>query len=368
MTDPATGGAPVSAETAVLHVNGDSRGGGADSEATAVEAVAHDPEALRRRWELVLPYREEMLKIARRRLDSREDAEDVVATALMRTVEHPRLDEARVGAFLCTTVMRLAVDVHRDRTRQLAVGKRDATRTLPAGSIDELVCDEHEARWLAAQLQDLPPRERQVLQARLSGLTAQQASEHLGLTLKATENAYTRVRQRAQRLLAATLAGIGILLGAGRRLTKPELALVPVGFATALTLAVVVADGQVTSPAPPPPSGVTLEADTELAEPVDRSADDVPVPPAVEPAPPGPAPGAAVTGPSGEDAAEPGPEPAPTRTEVTAPPAVEEHLGPGSVYVEDRHTDETFEESVQRCINGATSADPLTVPMADPCR
>jgi RNA polymerase sigma factor (sigma-70 family) len=364
VTDSDAGNATASVRDVVSHVDDSS----AIVRADVAETGSLGPEVLRRRWELVLPYRDEMLKVARRRLDTREDAEDVVATSLMRTVEHPRLDEARVGPFLCTTVMRLAVDVHRDRARQLAVGKRDAARALPAGSIDELVCDEAEARWLAAQLQDLPERERQVLQARLSGLTAQQASEHLGLTLKATENAYTRVRQRAQRVLAATLAGIGILLGAGRRLNKPELALVPVGVATALTLAVVVSNAP--SPAPPPRSGVMLEADTEPVEAVnaventDQGATPArvvaPVAPTSEPST---ATGQRKTGPSVDAVS----EPSPTRTEGTAPPVVEDHLGPGTVYVEDRHADESFEDSVRRCADGVTAADPVADPMADPC-
>jgi RNA polymerase sigma factor (sigma-70 family) len=337
---------------------------GADTRPSSAQTV--DPDVLRRRWELVLPHREKMLAIARRRVGTREDAEDVVATALVRTVEHPRLDEARIGAFLSTTVMRLAVDVHRDLVRQLAVATREGMRAVPGESVEDLACDEAEARWLAERLKDLPARERQVLQARLSGMTAQQTSAHLGLTAKATENAFTRVRQRAQRLLAATLAGLGMLFGAGRRLTKPEVALVPAGGATALTLAVVVMSGG-EPPAPPPPAGITLEADNA---PAGSAATEAASPPPLPPASPTPTvtaePSTAAT-----DTSQPAPaaaraEPSPARTQVTNPPIVEEHLGPGSVSVEDRHEDESFEESVQRCLDGAQAA--LTDPLADPCQ
>jgi RNA polymerase sigma factor (sigma-70 family) len=344
-------------------------GSGSAAEADAAGARTIDPQALRRRWKLVLPHREQMLAIARRRVATREDAEDVVATALVRTVEHPKLDEARVGAFLCTTVMRLAVDVHRDRDRQLAVGTREATRALPGPSVEELVCDEAEARWLAEQLQDLPERERQVLQARLSGMTAQQASAHLGLTAKATENAFTRVRQRAHGLLAATLAGLGILFGAGRRFTKPEIALVPAGVATALTLAVVVSGGE---PPAPPPAEITLDTDAELAdiEAADTAPTEVASLPPVAPASPTPTataePSTAATDTSQTAPAAARAEPSPARTQVTNPPMVEEHLGPGSVSVEDRHEDESFEESVQHCLDGAQAV--LADPLADPCQ
>jgi RNA polymerase sigma factor (sigma-70 family) len=321
-----------------------------------------DAQAYRRRWELVLPHREQMLAIARRRVATREDAEDVVATALVRTVEHPRLDEARIGAFLCTTVMRLAVDVHRDRDRQLAVGMREATQALPGESVEELLCDEAEARWLAEQLQDLPQRERQVLQARLSGMTAQQASVHLGLTAKATENAFTRVRQRAHGLLAATLAGLGILFGAGRRLTKPEVALIPAAATTALVLAVVVASKP--PAASPPEVPVVLDADVESA-----SVAPTPVAPAADSAPatmaPTPASAGRQSGVASASSPTPSAVPSSTRTELTAPPVVDKDVvDPGGVYFEKRHTDETFEQSLQRCLNNVDVNDPL----ADPCR
>jgi RNA polymerase sigma factor (sigma-70 family) len=303
-----------------------------------------------------------MLVVARRRVATREDAEDVVATALLRTVEHPRLDESRVGAFLCTTVMRLAVDVHRDRARQMAIGVLNAARAESDVPVDEVLCDEDEARWLSRQLQDLPERESQVLTARLSGLTAQQTSASLGLTPKATENAFTRVRQRAQGLLAATLAGVGVILGGGRRLARPELALVPAAVATALVLAVVVGDTQPEHTSTPLPA-VALDADPE---PYDATED-------VSSAPTtsrdgavsltAPAVGLPSTHPV--QAAPTTPAEAPERTVVRAPAVVDrEFVDAGGVALEQRHTDESFEQSVRRCVDNLDLDDPL----ADSCR
>lgn len=160
-----------------------------------------DAQTLVRRWELVMRHHHELLRIARRRVESHQDAEDVVATALLRTVQHPTLDETRVGPFLCTMVMRLAVDTHRDRARQLTVGKRVASLELEPEPEADALCDAAEARWLQEKLGDIPQRERQVLDARLSGLTSQQTSAHLGPSLKSTDNAYARVRARARRVL-----------------------------------------------------------------------------------------------------------------------------------------------------------------------
>lgn len=319
-----------------------------------------DPEVLQRRWELVLPHREQLLRVARRRVETREDAEDVVATALLRTVEHPGLDESRVGAFLCTTVVRLSVDVHRDRTRQLALGTRAARREVPARSVEEAVCDEAEARWLAEQLADLPEREEQVLAARVSGLSAQETSARLGLSRKATENAFTRVRQRAHRLLGGTLGGLGLLWGGARRVARPEVALVPAGVATALTFAVVVS-GPVPAIVPSTAPVVTSEAGSGGQARVDPAGATTEVATAA-PAPP-PAPPAGSSAAPAEPVA--APEPQPDRTTVAVPDVAPGVVDGGEVYVEKRHEDETFEQSVQRCVDGLEKK--WSDPLADPC-
>lgn len=317
------------------------------------------PEVLRRRWDLVLAHREALLVIARRRVNSVEDAEDVVTTALLRTVEHANLDESRIGAFLCTTVKRLAVDVHRDRARQLAVGTREATRQLPAAPVDETVCDEAEARWLAGQLARCPERERQVLQARLSGLTAQQISAELGLTAKAAENAYTRLRQRAQAALATTLAGLGILLGLGRRAAKPGAAMVPVAAVAIAGLAIIAPSMSLPEQPLQRPALVTEAQSTRLDAPQSARSSALPVPLEAQQEPP------AMSAAAPAKPALPAPEP--PRTVVKPPTVVDPALAdPGVVYVEERH-DESFRESVERCAEGLEKIT-LSNPTADPCR
>ena len=323
---------------------------------TAQEAV--DPETRRRRWDLVLQHRDELLAIARRRVASREDAEDVVATAMIRTVEYRgRLDERRVGAFLCTTVLRLAVDVHRDRARQLALGVRQVTRDLSATPFEETICDEAEARWLAASLATCPPRERQVLDARVRGLSPQQTTAELGLSAKATENAYTRVRHRAHALVAATLAGLGILVNLGQRLTRPSFAVLPAAIAAATF---VFAQTQPQDAATPTrPTQVT-----EMPSTSDENVRGVGGSSGKEPeATAGRAPVAAE---SRATSPQPGASSA-NRTELAPPPLVDKAvLDPGVVYIEDRHEDENFEESLNRCISGTSKITPED-PLADPC-
>lgn len=315
-----------------------------------------DSETLRRRWDLVLPHRDELLKIARRRVPTREDAEDVVATALLRTVEHPGLDETRVERFLCTTVIRLAVDVHRDRTRQGAVGVRDALRNVPAPAVDDRICDEAEAHWLNRQLSGIPARERQVLDARLSGLTAQQTSAHLGLTQKATENAFTRVRQRAHGLLAGTLAIMLLAAAHVRRLMHPAALAVPV-VAAAWAGAVLAApdrDRPDSSEQAPIVEQVSRPAGPgDVSQPPQAAKrGDVPAERAVPPADADPG--------IRRDAAVPMPE----RTTVR-PPILNDRktVDAGGAYVEKRR-EEPFLDSVQHCLSNVQIHD-LT---ADPCR
>lgn len=307
---------------------------------------------VRRRWDLVLPHRNDLLRIAARRLGCAEDAEDVVATAMLRTVESRTLDETRVGQFLCTTVMRLTVDVHRDRVRQLAIGARHAARELSPASAEDTVCDEAEARWLKAALSDAPVRERQVLEARLTGLVGSDVATHLGLSPKAAENAYTRLRERARSLVAATLSGIAVVGGYIRRAGPSSLA-APVVLASAvLTLGQLPPDES--SPqmalAPPaehlefwPTDGRTRTGARANAATNNGRAD-------------GPAASIAVAA-SG-----------PTRPRVltVAPPEpARKVVQGGAVHVEEQpeYEDETFLESVQRCI---ANVDPQRA-LADPC-
>lgn len=178
-----------------------------------------DPDTLRLRWDAVAPHRADLMKIAMRRTACRDDAEDAVSAAMLKAVEHRGLDMTRVGPFLCTVVMRLTVDSHRDRTRQLAAGTRWAMREPAPAPIDEEFCDADEARWLRDRLGGCPEREQQVLAARMQGRTTRETVDELGVTRKVVENALTWVRHRARGILAPTL--VLSLLASLRRLLRP---------------------------------------------------------------------------------------------------------------------------------------------------
>jgi RNA polymerase sigma factor (sigma-70 family) len=314
------------------------------------------PEELQRRWDLVLPYRAEMLEIARRRVATFQDAEDAVATALLRTVTSRNLDERRVGAYLCTVVMRLTVDSHRDRARQLAVGRRQHTREVGSAAFEDEICDQAEARWLAEALESAPGREREVLAARLNGMSTAEVAVHLQLSRKSAENAFTRLRVRADRLVAATLSLLGALWTYGRRSG---------GAAATAAPALLVAFAIVTPLAPtaePPRSGAARAhggpalPQTPVLDPKADSVVPPSVPAPVEEVPTGSRPASAV-------------KPAQERKSVArveAPPLAPEVVTGGGVRVDeqDQYENETFLESAERCLKNVVLTDPLK----DPCR
>lgn len=159
-----------------------------------------------RRWELLLPHIERLRRLVRSRLGSHADVDDCVQEALLRAASFARLDESRLGPFLTATALRLCVDRHRERGRQLRLQHRVAfPETVPTP--EETVCEHQLGRWLLAQAQQLPDRERQVMLARASGMSTVEAAERYNMSVKAAESAFTRGRHRLRGLLETVHSG-----------------------------------------------------------------------------------------------------------------------------------------------------------------
>lgn len=159
-----------------------------------------EPEAPRapdrcRRWALMMPHRQRLVRLATAQLGNAHDAEDCVHEAMLRTVLFEALDEDRISAFLTTVVVRLCVDRHRAAARA-----RTALPRLWEGgrqeSPEDEVCDQLSGAWLLRALGDLPARERSVMRARADGLSTTEAAQRLGITQKAAESAFTRARAK----------------------------------------------------------------------------------------------------------------------------------------------------------------------------
>lgn len=183
-------------------------------------------------WSQVAAHRERLLKIARRRCPTREDAEDVVQEAMIRTATFADLDEARLGQFLTAVTLRLCADVYRSAERGARAVRHLATEDVPSPEVAALAAAE--AEELRALLATLPDRQRDVLVDRADGLSVTQISTRHSLTYKATESALSRARAAMRLALASAMGAVAAAFAAVRRRPAVALALplVAVAFVT----------------------------------------------------------------------------------------------------------------------------------------
>ncbi|GAA2488724.1 RNA polymerase sigma factor [Streptomyces gobitricini] len=168
------------------------------------------------RWQRAWSHREQLLKVARRRSLSPEDAEDAVHEAMLRAAEQPHLDDERLGAWLTTVTMRLCVDRHRQVHREAEVRRSPRLHAPGPAPVDELVCDRAEAKWLAVRSGELPARQAEALWLKSEDLDVGQVAHKMGLSYRTVESLLARARRTLRDSLAATLALALWLCGRGR--------------------------------------------------------------------------------------------------------------------------------------------------------
>ncbi|MGW1563536.1 sigma-70 family RNA polymerase sigma factor [Streptomyces sp. NPDC002144] len=196
-----------------------------------------ETDAADERWRRMWSHREQLLKVARRRSMSQEDAEDAVHDAMLRAAERPDLDEERLGAWLTTVTMRLCVDRYRQVNREAEV--RVSPRLIAPGPVpvEEAVCDRAEAKWLAVRSGELPARQAEALWLKSEDLDVGQVAVKMGLSYRTVESLLARARRTLRNSLAATLGFVLFVLGRGRLKAGGKAQAVAVA-STAATLAV----------------------------------------------------------------------------------------------------------------------------------
>ncbi|EFL31726.1 ECF subfamily RNA polymerase sigma factor [Streptomyces viridochromogenes DSM 40736] len=168
------------------------------------------------RWRRMWSHREHLLKVARRRSMSPEDAEDAVHEAMLRAAERPDLDEERLAAWLTTVTMRLCVDRYRQVNREAEV-RTSPTLVAPGPvPVEEAVCDRAEAKWLAVRSGELPARQAEALRLKSEDLDVGQVADEMGLSYRTVESLLARARRTLRQSLAATLGFALFLIGWGR--------------------------------------------------------------------------------------------------------------------------------------------------------
>ncbi|MFF4145537.1 sigma-70 family RNA polymerase sigma factor [Streptomyces sp. NPDC001698] len=175
-----------------------------------------DRAAADERWQRMWSHREQLLKVARRRSMSQEDAEDAVHEAMLRAAERPDLDDERLGAWLTTVTMRLCVDRYRQVNREAEVGRRPTLVAPGPVPVEEAVCDRAEAKWLAVRSGELPARQAEALRLRSEDLDVSQVAVRMGLSYRTVESLLARARRTLRASLAGTLGLVLFLVGRGR--------------------------------------------------------------------------------------------------------------------------------------------------------
>ncbi len=162
-------------------------------------------------WRRLWSHRDALLKVARRRSMSPEDAEDAVHEAMLRAAEHPDVEDERLGAWLTTVTMRLCVDRYRQVNREAQVRSRSALAAPGPVPVEDSVCDRAEATWLAHQSRELPARQAEALRLKSEDLDVAQVASTMGLSYQAVESLLARARRTLRDSLAGTL-GLGVWL------------------------------------------------------------------------------------------------------------------------------------------------------------
>ncbi|WP_030177995.1 RNA polymerase sigma factor [Streptomyces sp. NRRL S-813] len=178
--------------------------------------MSADTAAADERWQRMWSHREQLLKVARRRSMSQEDAEDAVHEAMLRAAERPDLDDERLGAWLTTVTMRLCVDRYRQVHREAEVGSRPTLVAPGPIPVEEAVCDRAEAKWLAVRSGELPARQAEALRLRSEDLDVSQVAMRMGLSYRTVESLLARARRTLRASLAGTLGLVLFLVGRGR--------------------------------------------------------------------------------------------------------------------------------------------------------
>lgn len=200
------------------------------------------------RWERIWSHREQLLRVARRRSASAEDAEDAVHEAMVRAAQSADVDEDRLGAWLTSVTVRLCADRFRQVNREAQAHTR-WVRTIPgAVTVEEAICDRAEAAWLAGRSGDLPKRQAEALGLQAEGMDLSEIARHMGLSYRAVQSLLARARKALRAILAGTLA-VAVFVWRGRPRATPGATQTVALVSAAASLAIAGLGLTLTSPA-----------------------------------------------------------------------------------------------------------------------
>lgn len=160
------------------------------------------------RWLQVWGHRERLIRLARRRSVCQQDAEDAADEAILRAVQSRGIDPARLGSWMTSVTVRLCIDRHRQLAR-LTTEPTEQSDVRVQVPVDEHVCDQAEAAWVARQAAELlPERQAAALWLRAQGLTVAEVSRALGVSYRTAESLLGRARRSLRGAIGAAFGWI----------------------------------------------------------------------------------------------------------------------------------------------------------------
>ncbi len=150
--------------------------------------------------QLVRMHRASLERYVRGLGASREDAEEVVATALLRAYQNPPDAhlEREWRAWLSTVARNLWIDERRRRQVRLVAGD-GALEAVPAPPVDHVAATAEEARQICAAIALLPPTQRAAVYLReVRGLSYEEIADELAMTLTAVTATLHRGRDNVR--------------------------------------------------------------------------------------------------------------------------------------------------------------------------
>jgi RNA polymerase sigma-70 factor (ECF subfamily) len=149
---------------------------------------------------LVRAHRASLERYVRGLGASREDAEEIVATALLRAYQSPPAAhlEREWRAWLSTVARNLWIDARRRRQVRLVAGD-GVLEAVASPPVDQIAATAEEARQICAAIALLPPRQRAAVYLReVRGLSYEEIADELAMTLKAVTATLHRARDNVR--------------------------------------------------------------------------------------------------------------------------------------------------------------------------
>lgn len=115
------------------------------------------PTSSEQRWNLLVPYRDDLVRFARM-MGAGPDAEDLVHEALLAAARYNDLDDRRVWALLANVIAKRVTDRYRRAARAQILIHHRALQQRPRLFEHDIV-DRAEAAWVADQLVRILPAE-----------------------------------------------------------------------------------------------------------------------------------------------------------------------------------------------------------------